>query len=192
MSGAPVLIRLRWEDPATGQSHNSVLQAPVAIGREADHMPNQLGNQSITPLELDHKQVSRYHALITAVNQQLQLTDKSANGTFLNGRPIRQDGQAFTAKDTLRIGPFKITVEIMRDRGTNATELNLDRSYLSKSKAKGTPNALLIWCMGGAALLLLGWGIWAIAQLLIENARPTIESGSAESGLNRSVESHQT
>ena len=175
MQNKPVLIQLSWQDPATGTPHHSVYQAPVAIGRETAQMPDVLGNQPVSHLELAHKQVSRYHALISVINHQLQITDKSANGTFLNGRPVRKDSQIFTIKDTVRIGPFKITVEIVKDRETNATELSLERSYLAKAQTGTNPNAIAVWLMGGLVLALLGWGTWAIAQVLLKNARPTVK-----------------
>ncbi|NET52732.1 MAG: FHA domain-containing protein, partial [Merismopedia sp. SIO2A8] len=178
MPSAPVLIRLSWDDPEHGTPKNAVLQAPVAIGREIDQMPTQLGGQPISHLELAHKQVSRYHALITVINQQLQITDKSANGTFVNGRVVQTDGQAFSIKDTLRVGPFKITVDRINDRETNATELNMDRSYVTRSASGATPNSVAIWIVGGIVLVLLSLGMWAIARLLIEQARPNIDSES--------------
>ncbi|MEM9213499.1 MAG: FHA domain-containing protein [Cyanobacteria bacterium P01_F01_bin.150] len=176
MPNKPVLIQLTWDDPTTGTPHHSVCQSPVAIGREIAQMPDSFGNQPVSHLELDHKQVSRYHALINVINQQLQITDKSANGTFLNGRPVRQDSQIFTIKDTVRIGPFKITVELVKDRETNATELSVERSYMAKTQTGTNPNAIAVWLIGGLVLALLGWGTWAIAQLLLKNARPTVES----------------
>ena len=175
MPNKPVLIQLSWDDPTTGTPHHSVFQAPVAIGRETAQMPDILGNKPVAHLELDHKQVSRYHALIRVVNHQLQITDKSVNGTFLNGRPVRQDSQIFTIKDTVRIGPFKITVELVKDRETNATELSLERNYLAKTQTGTNPNAIAVWLIGGLVLVVLGWGFWAIAQLLLKNARPTVE-----------------
>ncbi|MBE7381712.1 MAG: FHA domain-containing protein [Leptolyngbya sp. SIO1E4] len=183
MSGEPVVIQLSWEDPVTGQSHRSSLQAPIAIGRESARMPEQLGNQPVSHLELVHKQVSRWHALVTVVNRQLHITDKSANGTFLNGRPIRQDGQIFTPKDTLRIGPFKITAAVVNDGEADATELNQDRSHLAKPGTGANPNTILVWLVGGGILLLMGLGLWAAARALLDQARPQVEPPSPESSI---------
>lgn len=189
MSGEPVVLKLIWEDPLTGNSHSASLQIPIAIGREAAKMPAHLGNQSVSHLELVHQQVSRCHALITLVNRQLHITDKSANGTFLNGRPVRQDGQVFTAKDTVRIGPFKITAAILNADESNSTELNRDHSHLAKAEVGANPNVILVWLLGGGILLLMGIGIWFAAQVLLNQARPTIDDPvsdptSLESSLN--------
>ncbi|MGK7890425.1 MAG: FHA domain-containing protein [Leptolyngbyaceae cyanobacterium] len=183
MSGLPVLIRLSWDDPATGTPCHSILQTPVAIGREADQMPDQFGLQAIAHLELAHKQVSRYHALITVVNNQLHVTDKSVNGTFLNGRPVQPDGQVLTIKDTLRVGPFKITVDLVRDRETNATEINLDHSRMAPPRSSSNPNTTLIWLAGAGIFLLLTLGTVAIARILINQARPELDPDPSESSL---------
>ena len=178
MAGESVVVHLSWEDPVTGKSHRSSLPPPIAIGREAAKMSQQWGNQSVSCLELSHNQVSRHHASITVVNRQLYVTDKSANGTFLNGRRVRQNGQFFTPKDTLRIGPFKITAAIMDADSTGSTELNLDQDPLVKPEAATNPNTILIWLVGGIILLLLGTGLWIAAQALLERARPEVESSS--------------
>ncbi|MGF1514678.1 MAG: FHA domain-containing protein [Elainellaceae cyanobacterium] len=174
MSGKPIFIQLNWEDPAVGP-RAATLQAPIGIGRESSQMPEQVGGRSPSCLELNHKQVSRYHALITVANQRLYITDKSANGTFLNGRPVQRDGQAFTAKDTLRIGPFKITASVQRDGASNATELNPDRSHVVATRTTG-PSKITIALAGAAILLLMGLGTWAIARGLLDQLRPTPEA----------------
>ncbi|MGF1524477.1 MAG: FHA domain-containing protein [Leptolyngbyaceae cyanobacterium] len=181
MLDEPVVIQLSWEDPMTGKSHRTALQAPVAIGREPAKMSEQWGDQSVSCLELAHSQVSRYHASITILHGQLYITDQSANGTFLNGRRVRADGQFFTRKDTLRIGPFKITAAIMDTDTTGTTELNLDQEPLARPARKADPNAMLVWLVGAVILLLLGVGIWATAQLLLEQFRPSVPSSSTGS-----------
>ena len=181
MAGESVVIHLSWEDPITGKSHRSSLPPPVAIGREPAKMSQQWGNQSVSYLELAHNQVSRHHASITVVNRQLYVTDKSANGTFLNGRRVRQNGQFFTPKDTLRIGPFKITAALMDADATGSTELNIDQDPLVKPETTANPNVILIWLVGGIILLLIGTGLWVAAQAFLERARPEVDSTSMDS-----------
>lgn len=177
MSGETVFVQLRWEDPDTGTLHEPLLKPPIAIGRETPQMPTQWGNETVSCLELVHRQVSRYHALITVINRKLYVIDKSANGTFLNGRTVQGDGQPFTSKDTLRIGPYKITAALVREGATNATELNVDRSHLAGS-GDSSHNAMLIWLAGVAVLVLMGLGTWGVARILLEQSRPQIESDS--------------
>ena len=175
MSGDPVMIQLSWADPMTGEIQHASQAVPVAIGRERAKMPDQLDEQPVSQLELNHQEVSRYHALITVVNQQLYVTDKSANGTYLNGRLVRAGGQAFSSKDTLRVGPCKITATRLRAGDTNATALNREHSHLARAETADDTNALLIWLGVGTALLLLGVGLWLGARTFIDRARPKVE-----------------
>ncbi|MEB3356199.1 MAG: FHA domain-containing protein [Synechococcales bacterium] len=175
MSNDPILVQLKWEDPTTGDVHTPSLKSPIAIGRETPQMPEQWGGEPVSRLELDHKQVSRYHALITVVNRQLFITDESANGTFLNGRRVLPKGQSFTSQDTLRIGPYKITAAIVRSQGSNSTELNLEHSQVADLAAPASPNTLLIWLAGVAILLLMGLGTWGIISVLLDQSRPQLE-----------------
>lgn len=169
MSGEPVVIQLSWQDPVTGEAQTASRQLPVAIGREASKMPAQLEHLPVSHLELEHQQVSRCHALISVMNRQLYIADQSANGTFINGRLI-QSGQPFTPKDTIRIGPFKLTAVIVSNADANSTELNRDYSHMAKAEAE--PNAILGWLLGGGVLLLLGVGLWFAARALLNQARP--------------------
>ncbi|MBX2863159.1 MAG: FHA domain-containing protein [Leptolyngbyaceae cyanobacterium MAG.088] len=176
MSGKPVIIQLNWEDPVTGEAQHVSRHLPVAIGREASKMPSQLEHLPVSHLELIHQQVSRCHALISMVNRQLHIADQSANGTFLNGRLIPQTGQTFTPKDTIRIGPFKLTALIVDSADNNSTELNREYSHAAKNSEMPTePNAIFGWLIGGGVLLLMGAGLWFAAQVLLNNARPSLE-----------------
>ncbi|MGD1857693.1 MAG: FHA domain-containing protein [Leptolyngbyaceae cyanobacterium] len=183
MSGEPVVVQLNWEDPVTGESRYASRQLPVAIGREASKMPARLEHLPVSHLELEHQQVSRCHAIISMTNRQLYISDQSANGTFLNGRPIQQTGQLFTPKDTIRIGPFKMTAVIVDRTDTNSTELNREYSHVAKMETGQAPNAVLGWLLGGVVLLLVGVGLWIAAQALLNQAQPTVEP-APESSLN--------
>lgn len=185
MSGEPVVVQLNWEDPVTGESRYASRQLPVAIGREVSKMPARLEHLPVSHLELDHQQVSRCHAIISMTNRQLHISDQSANGTFLNGRPIQKTGQLFTPKDTIRIGPFKMTAVIVDRADTNSTELNREYSHVARMEAEKAPNAILGWLVGGIVLLLVGIGLWIAAQALLNQAQPTVEP-APESSLNLS------
>lgn len=169
-------VQLSWEDPTTSDLQRPLLAAPIAIGREALQMPTHLGDQAISHLELPHKQVSRFHALITVVNNQICITDKSANGTFLNGRAITQDNQPFSSRDTLRIGPYKITAVLMREKDQSATELTLDRTHAPDTIRN---NAVLVWLVGLGVLLLAGAGTWLAVSTLLERSRPQLAPSSS-------------
>ena len=137
MSAEPIYIQFSWEDPQSGELQQHLLTPPIAIGREPDYISQQPGHQSISCLELQHKQVSRFHALITVVNNQLYVSDRSANGTFLNGKPVGRGTQLFFSRDTLRIGPYKINANLIRETDLNATEINRDQTIFTQQKLSG-------------------------------------------------------
>lgn len=175
MSAEPMYVQLTWEDPETGELKQPILVAPIALGRETDQMPEQLGDQSVERLELSNKEISRFHALITVANQQLFITDKSANGTFINGRRITQDSQPLSSKDTLRLGPYKMTVTLMRENDLNATIKSPERTGLGGSAKSLQVNNLLIWLIGAIVLLLMGFTAWFVVSKLLKNSRPSVE-----------------
>lgn len=187
MSGEAIAIQLSWQDPDTGESQYASRQLPVAIGREASKMPVQLEHLPVSHLELEHQQVSRCHAVISMVNRQLYITDKSANGTFLNGRLLEQGGEVLTPKDTIRIGPYKLTAVVVNSKDANSTELNHDYSHVAKGELSAEPNAILGWVLGGGVLLVLGIGLWFVAQALLNQARPTLETEPESSLENRAA-----
>lgn len=172
----PSYIQLSWEDPVTGELQRPLLAAPVAFGREADQIPTRYADQLVSKIVLDHRQVSRFHALITVVNQQLCVTDKSANGTYLNGRPLAQNNQAFSSGDTLRIGPYKITAALVSEKDHSATELTMDPSVRPVNRRN--QNGGLIWAMGLGVLLLIGLGTWLAVTTLLERSRPPLPQSS--------------
>lgn len=168
-----VYVQVVWEDTTTGEIQQPLLAAPVAIGREQDQMPEQLGDKTVSRLELLNKEVSRFHALITVANSQLYITDRSANGTFLNGRQIRSGSQPFSSKDTIRIGPYKIVVMLMGEGDPNATALNRDRTVAEQLPALHK-NTMVIWLIGAVVLVLMGLVAWGLVGTLLERSRPQV------------------
>jgi hypothetical protein len=176
-------VQLMWEDPETKELQQPLLTAPIAIGRETDQMPEQLEGQTVSRLELASKEISRYHALITVANQQIYITDQSSNGTFLNGQPLRPGIQPLSGKDTLRMGPYKMTANLIREGDLNATEQNRDNTNLS-GKANSVPkNMLMVWVIGGVVLLLMGVGAWLLVSTLLERSRPRVPEPQSTSSL---------
>jgi hypothetical protein len=176
MSAEPMYVQLMWEDPETGELQQPLLTAPIAIGRETDQMPEQLGGQTVSRLELANNEISRYHALITVVNQQMYITDQSTNGTFLNGQPIRPGVQPLSSRDTLRIGPYKMTASIIRNGDLNATQQNRTSASTNLTGQANAvqKNMLMVWLIGGVVLLLMGIGAWVVVSSLLERSRPRV------------------
>lgn len=185
MSAEPMYVQLMWEDPETGELQQPLLTAPIAIGRETDQMPEQLGGQTVSRLELANKEVSRYHALITVVNQQMYITDQSTNGTFLNGQPLRPGTQPLSSRDTLRIGSYKMTASLIRNNDINATQQNRTSAStnLTGQASAVQKNMLMVWLIGGLVLLLMGIGAWVVVSSLLERSRPRVPvTPSSKSG----------
>lgn len=165
-------VQLMWEDPATGELKQPLLTPPIAIGRDTEQMPEELGDIPVSRLELADNQISRYHALITVANNQLYITDQSTNGTFLNGRPIRPGIQPLSSQDTLRIGPYKITATLVGENDLDATEQNREQANIAQPANSLPKNTIVIWLIGGCLLLLMGLGAWLLVTTLLERSRP--------------------
>lgn len=184
MSADPTYIQLTWEDPITNELQQPLLTAPIAIGREIEAVPQKLSDESVSRLKLASKQVSRFHALITIANNQLYITDHSANGTFLNGRRISKNTQPFSSKDTLRIGPYKIMATIKADSDLNATELNRDQTGLAhkSSSTDLQEGKLMMGLIGLVVLVIMSFGAWFAVNSLLQHSRPQITPNSATEG----------
>jgi hypothetical protein len=170
-----------WEDPETGEMQQPLLMPPIAIGRELDQMPEQVGGQQVSRLEMGSKEISRYHTLITVANQQMYITDQSTNGTFINGQPLRPGIQPLSSKDTLRIGPYKMTATLIREGDMDATEHNREQTNLSGQANSAQKNMMLVWVIGGVVLLLMGVGAWLLVSTLLERSRPQVPESPASS-----------
>lgn len=184
MSAKSVYVQLSWQDPETDEFQQRLLSPPIAIGRDTDQMPAQLDGQTVAHLGLTDRQISRFHALITVINHRLYILDQSANGTFLNGQPIRQKRQPFSSQDTLRIGPYKITVAMQQEQDLNATELTgrTERSNYQRGADQHTKspdqNTMVIWLIGIVVLVVIGIGTWFLVRTLLEQARPRAPGAS--------------
>lgn len=180
----PTYVKLTWEDPITNELQQPILAAPIAIGRSQEQMPTHLGEQPVSQLELADKQISRLHALITVVNQQLYVTDKSSNGTFLNGRLLKQSSQPFSSQDTLRIGSYKITATLVREGDENATELSREVATFSEPTHLTKKNSFVLWLVGASVLLAMSVGGWLLISTLLKHSRPQVPTAPQPSSSN--------
>lgn len=175
MAVDPIYVQLTWEDADTGTTQQTLLQPPIALGRDSTRMPEELDGQPISRLELQHRQVSRYHALITTLNQQLFLTDHSANGSYLNGQPVHSERTGFTSRDTLRIGPFKITAALVHANDVESTELThlteVNRRPLEPAKNQVQQTAI-VWIAGLLVFVAMAAGAWVLVSYALKQARP--------------------
>ena len=111
-------IHLSWEDPATGELREPRLRVPIAFGREFSQMPAEIGEERVSRMLLDSSEVSRFHALIDWEEDQLVVIDQnSVNGIYVNAN--RQKRSVINSGDTLKIGPYEITLSFSLNRPAN-------------------------------------------------------------------------
>ena len=173
MLAEPVQIQLRWQDPVTGEKLEPVLDLPVAIGRDLNEIPENLGQKAVSRIVLNSKKVSRFHALITYDSHQLLISDRSANGTFVDNQYLHQASLPLKNNDTINIGPYKITLALMKGNDPNATETNT-RTTTSRMNARSAflhqPGVRAV--IGAVLVLLMGIASWALVSGLLEQYRP--------------------
>jgi pSer/pThr/pTyr-binding forkhead associated (FHA) protein len=108
-------IQLTWDDPVTAEPNQIVATLPVAIGREQDRLPSMIEGQPVHQLVLlnANNQVSRLHALLLLVGNQVILDERSTNGTRLNGEKIVQARRSVNSGDVIQVGTHQITVTVL-------------------------------------------------------------------------------
>lgn len=111
-------IKFISQNQLTEEQEEQIFDLPVAIGRDITQLP-----QGMSPVVLldSSKQVSRFHAEITADNNQVYLQDKSANGTKLNDEKLRGERRPLNSGDRVTIGNYTITVVLIPDGYTDDT-----------------------------------------------------------------------
>jgi len=141
-------------------------------------MPKTVENQTVTPVVLDHKKVSRLHALITLEGNQILLTDRSANGTRLHNHLLQQGTLPIQSQDQIEIGPYKITLSLVSQYDPQATEPETTRRSPLSPQTQTTLNpwwsqSWIIGIMGAAIAVCIAVGTWALVSWLLEQSRPS-------------------
>ena len=106
-----ILLSKAIEKPINLDNHTQTMIPPannfVQIGRSTKP---EHGNDIVFP---NDKTLSRVHLLISAVEEQYFLEDRSANGTFVNGLKIEKGVKIpVSVKDEIRIGRGGTLVEL--------------------------------------------------------------------------------
>lgn len=106
-----VQIRLMWEDPATGERKEPLLNVPIALGREFERLPAILDGDRVCRIVLNSLEVSRYHASIEIEQDRLIIVDRgSSNGVIVNGE--KQTHAPISPGDIIQIGNYQIALAI--------------------------------------------------------------------------------
>ena len=117
-------IQLVWRDLTTGDLRQPEYKLPVAIGREFSQMPSTIGQDSVSRLQLNHTEISGYHALINLEQGNVVIVDQnSTNGVFING--LRQTKSFIKDGDVLQLGPYEIHVRLTGSTTTNQYQLGV-------------------------------------------------------------------
>jgi DNA-binding winged helix-turn-helix (wHTH) protein len=131
----------RWEAPVRGEAHRATRPASSAkegkrperrrlLVLKSGEIPllegeNIIGRDPDAALWIDHPSVSRHHARIVIVGQDVTIEDlESKNGTFVNGKRIARSC-ALSDGDQVRIGPQKMVFRSMLRLGTTQTEQDM-------------------------------------------------------------------
>jgi DNA-binding winged helix-turn-helix (wHTH) protein len=131
----------RWEAPVRGEAHRPIRPASSAeegnrperrrlLVLKSGEIPllegeNIIGRDPDAALWIDHPSVSRHHARVVILGQDVAIEDLgSKNGTFLNGKKIAQSC-SLADGDQVRIGPQKMVFRSMLRLGTTQTEKDM-------------------------------------------------------------------
>lgn len=145
----PKQIKINLYD-VNGQKISSIFNPPIAIGRELNYIKSQIQNH-MTPMEINHASLSRYHALIDIENGELVITDQnSSNGTFVNNK--KQNKTRLKPGDNLTLGIIESQIKITQNEmiieinNNPATEPGLKCPKCQKTVINKTRNDFCPYC----------------------------------------------
>jgi len=124
----------------------------------------RLGRSSSNDIHVPDEELSRNHCLFEAVGEDgLRLTDlASANGTYLNGRPLGGDPAELHVGDLVEVGSTVVRiVGEQREPAAGAVDLGLGGTTVRLPEAPKRRSALanVLW---GVALLLAAGAIYLV------------------------------
>lgn len=130
-------VSLTYYNPLTERPDKSE-QVAASYPLDPDDPQIVVGRGVHAEVVLDHPQVSRLHATIDRLPDQSRILydTNSANGTFVNGRRIRQ--HVLRRGDIVQIGPFKLVYNITSlDQYDERSGLRIDAHHLSREVQRG-------------------------------------------------------
>ena len=126
----------------------------------------RLGRSSSNDVHIPDEQLSRNHCLFEAVGETgVRVTDlASANGTYLNGRPLGGDPADLSVGDLVEVGETVIRVVGEADApaaGTVDLGLGADKKHAAPSSRRRSPFANVLWAF---AVLIVVAAIYVVIQ----------------------------
>jgi pSer/pThr/pTyr-binding forkhead associated (FHA) protein len=116
-------IQLTWTNPLNQEEQQFNVVLPVALGRDLEGMPSEIQGQPVSRIVLESEQISRFHILLSENEDQVLVSDRSTNGTYLNGQRFHQTTQPMASGDRLRVGSFNILLTWQSIRQVDATQV---------------------------------------------------------------------
>lgn len=170
----PLYIQLTWNDPQTGSVHQLTYTPPIALGREYDQMPSHLGGKPVNRIVLSDRQISRYHALITSSGGKVILTDRSANGTEINGERIHHASRVLQGQDVIRLGNHRISLTFSATGDPNATQLSAPTTAAPHTITPKQPASYtgLVIVLALVLVIVAAAATWTLVTMLLEQFRP--------------------
>ena len=100
-SSGSLRVQLTWKDPESGEDKELTAPLPISIGRV-----------SLNNISLEDTQVSRYHARLEYINDDIVIVDQnSTNGTFVGGK--KELRANLVDGDTFEVGSVKFTLNVI-------------------------------------------------------------------------------
>ncbi|MCS7030088.1 MAG: FHA domain-containing protein [Gloeomargarita sp. SKYG116] len=169
-----IYVQLTWNDPQTGAVTQHTYTPPIAIGREYEQMPSRLGGKTVNRVVLPDRQISRFHALITSSGGQVILTDRSANGTELNGERLHQASRVLHGHDVIRLGSHRITITLATTNDPDATQINATTTgaptTVTPKRSSSYTGLMIILAL--VLVIVAAAAAWTLVTTLLEQFRP--------------------
>ncbi len=89
------------------------------IRKTIESDPITIGRDATTTIRLTDDEISRTHCTIERDGDDVLITDRSTNGTFVNGKPCRRAN--IIPGDRITLGPWTMAIEAMRGAASTKT-----------------------------------------------------------------------
>lgn len=116
-------IQLTWTNSTNQEQQQVRGSLPIALGRDLEEMPAEIEGKPVSRIVLENGQISRFHLLLVESDAGVLASDRSKNGTYLNGQRFHQTEQPVVSGDRLQLGAYNITLAWRSVRSTDATQV---------------------------------------------------------------------